>query len=402
MIVTADRLLRKNDVPVPCQLELYKPDIRRIYGTVRSCAPSRWTVHGRTGRSLDVGVPSGWWQADVGSISSTSVNASKKILLAAVIVAAGYGAATFCGRPNAASLPPHASPADSSRLQQQATGGVPLATSVLPAPTLLSNARLVPDGSDDSAEQTTNSKPPSVLPLTNTGNIASVPQTTDFPLAESPPPFHAVSSGEHFQAEPRARLRDEAPRPLGFTAPPDATVSRITPLAAPPRAPDTTPINFGRAEKSVDSSIGESQPLGSLSAAQTATWNAPLTGERLTPIPIRPSTEPEEPRTHIVVDGDSLAKLAGRYLDDPHRADEIYQLNRELLSDPELLPIGVELTMPARTSRASEHSLSPQSNLPRAVAIHSPQRNGLIPVRPIPETTTLTPRARLINPRLAE
>jgi hypothetical protein len=110
----------------------------------------------------------------------------------------------------------------------------------------------------------------------------------------------------------------------------------------------------------------------------------------------------EEPQTHIVVDGDSLAKLAGRYLDDPRRADEILQLNRGLLSDPELLPIGVELLIPPRAHDAAISGAPPQSYLPRAVAVYSSQGGGLVPVRPIPTASTLTPRARLVNPRSAE
>ena len=52
-------------------------------------------------------------------------------------------------------------------------------------------------------------------------------------------------------------------------------------------------------------------------------------------------------RTHVVVDGDSLAKLAERYLGRCRRSDdEIYRLNRDVLASPELLPIGVELQIP--------------------------------------------------------
>ena len=43
------------------------------------------------------------------------------------------------------------------------------------------------------------------------------------------------------------------------------------------------------------------------------------------------------PRTHKIVDGDTLPALAERYLGsaDPH---EIFAANRDVLSDPELLP----------------------------------------------------------------
>ena len=59
-------------------------------------------------------------------------------------------------------------------------------------------------------------------------------------------------------------------------------------------------------------------------------------------------------RSHIIVDGDSLAKLANRYLGDPQRSGEIFAMNRAVLSSPELLPIGVELKIPEKT-KASGH-----------------------------------------------
>ena len=55
-----------------------------------------------------------------------------------------------------------------------------------------------------------------------------------------------------------------------------------------------------------------------------------------------------EPRVHKVVDGDTLASLAERYLGHSHRGKEIFEANRDILSNPGLLPIGVELKIPPR------------------------------------------------------
>ena len=52
--------------------------------------------------------------------------------------------------------------------------------------------------------------------------------------------------------------------------------------------------------------------------------------------------------THRVADGDSLASLAQRYLGDASHAADLFLANRQVLSDPELLPIGALLTIPAR------------------------------------------------------
>lgn len=51
-------------------------------------------------------------------------------------------------------------------------------------------------------------------------------------------------------------------------------------------------------------------------------------------------------RWHVVSDGDSLPRLAERYLRDAARSRELYELNRNLLTSPDLLPIGVELRIP--------------------------------------------------------
>ena len=53
-------------------------------------------------------------------------------------------------------------------------------------------------------------------------------------------------------------------------------------------------------------------------------------------------------RTHKIVDGDTLRGLANRYLGDAGRALEIYEVNRDVLPSPEVLPIGADLKIPSR------------------------------------------------------
>ncbi|MGA2059338.1 MAG: hypothetical protein ABSG67_02565 [Thermoguttaceae bacterium] len=78
------------------------------------------------------------------------------------------------------------------------------------------------------------------------------------------------------------------------------------------------------------------------SSANTARWGMPLD---MMPTVARPA---EGPLVHKIVDGDTLGELAARYLGSAARAMEIFQANRDVLTDPELLPIGVELKIPAR------------------------------------------------------
>ena len=74
-----------------------------------------------------------------------------------------------------------------------------------------------------------------------------------------------------------------------------------------------------------------------------SSWGQSL--ERLLPVP-RPMERSN--RTHKIADGDTLASLAERYLGTPRRAGEIYETNRDVLFDPQLLPIGVELKIPPK------------------------------------------------------
>jgi nucleoid-associated protein YgaU len=69
------------------------------------------------------------------------------------------------------------------------------------------------------------------------------------------------------------------------------------------------------------------------------------------PAPLRwaqPAATREKPVVHKIRDGDTLSALAQRYLGSPARAVEIFDANREVLSNPELLPIGAELKIPPR------------------------------------------------------
>jgi nucleoid-associated protein YgaU len=55
-------------------------------------------------------------------------------------------------------------------------------------------------------------------------------------------------------------------------------------------------------------------------------------------------------RIHVVHNGDTLERLADRYLSDGARALELFDLNRDVLENPHLLPIGVELRIPGAAS----------------------------------------------------
>ncbi len=55
-------------------------------------------------------------------------------------------------------------------------------------------------------------------------------------------------------------------------------------------------------------------------------------------------------RSHQIVDGDTLTRLAAEYLGSSERYLEIYALNRDILTKPDLLPIGKTLKIPSNDS----------------------------------------------------
>jgi nucleoid-associated protein YgaU len=70
------------------------------------------------------------------------------------------------------------------------------------------------------------------------------------------------------------------------------------------------------------------------------------------------SSTNEEDHTHTVVDGDTLPALAEQFLGSANRAQEIFEANRDLLSTPSLLPIGVELKIPPRGKSSDKKQAS--------------------------------------------
>ncbi len=96
-------------------------------------------------------------------------------------------------------------------------------------------------------------------------------------------------------------------------------------ISPPPRLPDQYQPLFQTNNSRQD---GAGRVVGSTRGANTTT--RPL-------------------RRHSIHDGDTLASLAQRYLDDSRRANEIFEANRAVLPDPDLLPIGVQIVIPRKT-----------------------------------------------------
>ncbi len=62
----------------------------------------------------------------------------------------------------------------------------------------------------------------------------------------------------------------------------------------------------------------------------------------------REKTEPAppEPKTYVIQTGDTLGKIAKAMYGDASRWQEIYQANKDVIANPDVIQVGVELKIP--------------------------------------------------------
>jgi hypothetical protein len=93
-----------------------------------------------------------------------------------------------------------------------------------------------------------------------------------------------------------------------------------------------------------------------------------------------PARTTNEPHRHRIVDNDTLPKLAQTYFGDRSRYLDIYRANPDVLSDPRLLPIGVEIMIPGRQTRKAvgQKSGAEDKHLPADEA----SKEDMVPIPP--------------------
>ena len=60
--------------------------------------------------------------------------------------------------------------------------------------------------------------------------------------------------------------------------------------------------------------------------------------------------KPEEPTTYVVVAGDNLSKIAKRIYGDANQWRRIYEANRDVIKNPDLIYPGQKLVLPSAKS----------------------------------------------------
>jgi hypothetical protein len=131
------------------------------------------------------------------------------------------------------------------------------------------------------------------------------------------------------------------------------------PNAAP--APATAAITQPQVLPQEPTSYQTMRPVGTLLAPIDGIVEpAPEPREEPAPRQASPSSyQSSQELRHVVEDGDTLTRIAVRYLGRADAYHKIYELNRDVLSTPDLLPIGSVLRIPSRDSQLTRVEDSP-------------------------------------------
>lgn len=149
-------------------------------------------------------------------------------------------------------------------------------------------------------------------------------------------------------AQHHLQLREE-PRAIDLGPPRSGAVpvaaDEVEPKATPLAVPSATAVAAPRDVTPPD------LPRHYRQDALPVTMQVARHAQMLDDVADRPlSSEPTRPiprqRKHRVMDGDTLSRLALRYLGSADRFVEIFEANREVLPEPDVLPIGVTLKIP--------------------------------------------------------
>jgi len=149
--------------------------------------------------------------------------------------------------------------------------------------------------------------------------------------------------------------------PVKTSRPTDARQPVLRPWTDPTRSPQTPtqvtqalPVRTPRAM--IRASLEKNEPPPRLARTYPRSDDAP--SARFVEVPdyrlLHPANSRPALRIHKVAENDTLELLAERYLGSADRAMEILDLNRDVLSAPDALPIGVELRIPPRGTPAVE------------------------------------------------
>jgi LysM repeat protein len=229
-------------------------------------------------------------------------------------------------------------------------------------------------------------------------------QPQSFASTSAAPPLPpAISNTTNNMTPPEDRFASISPPPALLDPSMQAAPMQNSPTQTsqfsgfPPRPSDAAPPAPSFASNSAPLNATQ---LSGPSLAPANGWLPPVVTTPPPSVSAQPIAQYGDSTRHVVKDGDTLAKIAERYLGDPNRAREIYELNQSQLSSPDLLPIGAELQIPTAAplpAVASPTSVNVYDAQGIPSASYIPQSH-MVPLPELPEEVRNAPRARLQPP----
>lgn len=189
------------------------------------------------------------------------------------------------------------------------------------------------------------------------------------PLVTHAPPVSGVGA----EVGPRAVTQDAAAVPHAPQAAAAAAVASagagvaLAPAATPP--PMATPT-WGERWEMAAPALGRTY-RSALEAPPPPLLDESPAAPRPTAVFTGRTTQPQQavggaqPATYRVRDGDDLASIAERFYGHPGAASRLWAANRDRLSDPAILPIGLDLQLPPTwevdAGGANRHTIEPRA-----------------------------------------
>lgn len=264
------------------------------------------------------------------------MNSLKKFLVVIVVIGTGLGAAMLFRKQGAESEAGSASDAETASAEATSSDGEsPQARSQQAVP-LPADSEKSAHGADHASLMPVPSGSP-VAPAETRHNGPTLPAT---PSIRTPPVLPP--------AFPSFRPREIAPDAadsLGIADEHNASINKS--IGTPSRR--DLPIE-SEAEVEV-------KPIGPPPVPNRVTPSTPPpTVVAPAPRPVEVSkpaiSQPPQLRTHKIVNGDTLARIARRYLGSEDRSAEILELNRDVLTNPQMLPLGRVIKIPPHAPTA--------------------------------------------------
>lgn len=205
----------------------------------------------------------------------------------------------------------------------------PSGTSSLPSSVSPPGGQLKPPGQSDAA-------PSMSLPIPPPGGGAAAP----------PASVQPVSGGGFVPPPPGGGIRPSEPaRMAAVSSPPETRPPAFTPPVQPPQ----TPQNVERTQPPVSTPIPPAPP-----ATTPPIDDVAGAGSR------RDSPQGSESlRIYVVRSGDTLSSIASQELGSVSLADNIFLINRNVISDPDHLMVGMKIRLPVPPARDEFHAAPP-------------------------------------------